>query len=341
MRSSTGFAVLVGLGTTALAVSALAEHSRRIRTSFPASCETAARELDARLERALGRGSTTNVDASVAIEHDRTGYRVVIGTSDPSRNAEKVLLAPSCDEAVDAAVVVLALAFTVRDEAKKERALDAAVRSEPARGEPARSFTRAEARPPRRSPFRGTPAGREGFDEARGNVPRHRPASIATTRLSLATGGDTGTLPSPTLLASAGISRSFSCMDVEGHVSYGFPVSDERVETESTESLRYEFAAVDVRACRGTGETFRVSACAGGEFAAVRIRHQLETENGIGIDEDSVTPRVSAVLGALFSRRGGVVEPAVELSGVAVAFGREKGASVLILRATVGAAVAF
>jgi hypothetical protein len=341
MRSSTGFAMLVGLGTTALAVSAFAEDSRRIHTSFPPACKTAALELDARLERALGARSPADVDASVAIEHDRAGYRVVIGTSGAAGNAEKVLLAPSCDEAVEAAVVVLALAFTVRDEAENERALDDALRSEPPRAEPARSFPRAEARPARSSPFRGTPTAREGFDAEPGEGPQNRRTSLASARLSLATGGDTGTLPSPTLLASAGISRSFSFVEVEGHVRYGFPVSDERVETGSTESLRYDFAAADVRACYGAGEAFRVSACAGGEFAAVRVRHQLEAENGIDIDEDSVTPRLSAELGALFSRRGGVVEPEVELSGVAVALGRAKGASVLALRATLGAAVTF
>ena len=75
--------------------------------------------------------------------------------------------------------------------------------------------------------------------------------------------------------------------------------------------------------------------------ARVRVVRRLRTEDGSDSDEDSVTPRLSGTLAALFAHRGGAVEPELELGGAAVALGKEAGAPWLAIRVAAGAAVAF
>jgi hypothetical protein len=65
------------------------------------------------------------------------------------------------------------------------------------------------------------------------------------------------------------------------------------------------------------------------------------TSDGVDADEDAVDPRLSGVLAARLSHRGGAIRPELELAGVAVAFGRQADASLLALRVAAGASVEF
>jgi predicted PhzF superfamily epimerase YddE/YHI9 len=147
-------------------------------------------------------------------------------------------------------------------------------------------------------------------------------------------------LPSPTLVVSGGFARSFSALEVRGLARYGLPIVEETTETGYSESVRRDFGALELRACYGIGADVRLSACAGGELGAVRISRRV-AENGIDVDEDGVTPRLSGVLSALLRHQGGVVEPELEVSGSALAAGGQEAASRVALRVSAGAAVEF
>jgi hypothetical protein len=168
-----------------------------------------------------------------------------------------------------------------------------------------------------------------------------RSNALGSTRASVAVGADQGTLRQPTAIVSAGVSRSLSAVEVRGLVRYGLPTSSETVETELTESVQSDFGALDLAACYGAGASFRASACAGAEAGAVRTVRRLDTREGTDVDEDAVTPRLSGTLGALFSHRGGIVEPEVELEAVAAVVGRDEGASWLAVRVLAGVALEF
>jgi hypothetical protein len=165
-------------------------------------------------------------------------------------------------------------------------------------------------------------------------------SSSASSRASLSTGIDAGTLPSPTLVVAGAFARSFSAFEVRALARYGLPSVNETTETGFYASERRDFGALELRACYGVGADVRLSACTGGELGAVRVTRRVE-EAGSDVDEDAVTPRLSGVLAAFVRHQGGTVQPELEVSGSAVALGRAESASFLALRVAAGAAVEF
>ena len=338
MRRDVRVSLLFGLAMAAFAVPARAEPFPIVETRLAPACEPLAPELERRLAQAFDGKPTTALAASVSIETTESGYLVTIATRDGARvGGTTRIAAPSCDEAVDAAVEVLALAFGERVEEETSPAPTGTGPSESeassASGQPRESASRAvfESRVP--SPKRvdrGVLGASDGSN-----------ATAASTRVSLAAGADVGTLPDPALTVTARFARALSALELGGAVRYAPPTTNETVESGFTESVRRDFGAMELRACVGTREHFRLSACAGAELGAVRVVRRLRTEDGADQDEDSVTPRLSGTLAGLFALRGGAVEPELELGGAAVAFGKEAGASWLAIRVAAGAAVAF
>ncbi len=103
--------VLAFISTVVLGGQAWAEPLRLEEGGVPA-CVVEARELGPRIERALGGSLPNELEASVAIEAFGAGYRVSIGLREAAEaRGTTVIDTPTCDEAVDAAAVVLALAF--------------------------------------------------------------------------------------------------------------------------------------------------------------------------------------------------------------------------------------
>jgi hypothetical protein len=306
----------------------------RIETRVTPSCGDAALGLEHRVERALEGARRATLEAAVAIDASSTGYRVTIVTRDASSDLGTTeIAAPTCDEAVDAAVVVLALALTERDAPAPAASPDSeshGVAPEPpvSPNDPAAPLLVAAA-PARARVDHGVRA------------PEARPGTSNETRVALATGVDAGTLPHPTLTLSGGIGASLSTLELRALARYGLPATDETVETGLVESTRHDFATVELRACAGSGQAFRLSACAGAEAGAVRIERHRSAENAAPRDERSLAPRLSGTLAALLAHRGGLVEPEIELAGVAVALGRSDGAPPVALRVSAGAAVAF
>jgi hypothetical protein len=306
-----------------------------------------ARELEPRLERALQGSRAAELSASVAIDDGGSGYRVTIGLLDGrKRGGTTVIVAPTCEEAVDAAVVVLALAFGGRFVPEGVDPSPSAAASIESESRPAAP----PAEPPGDSPAFASPLEPTGVEllapaaSARpGREAQRDGASLTSeraTRVALATGIDSGSLAQRTMMVSAAVGRSFSGIDLRAVLRYGLPTADETVETESMKSHRSDFGAFELRACRGQGRAVRVSACAGAELGAVRVASRLRAEDA-EVDEDRLSPRLSGVLAAVVAHRGGLIEPEIELGGAAVAFGRDAGDPWLVVRVAAGAAVAF
>ena len=324
-----GLAASVFVATTALASSANGATKARIETKVTPVCELAARDLEERLTEALGDMTARALDVSVTIEREDSGYRVTLVTRDEfAASLEKVILAPSCEEALDAAVVVLALAAS---ETADEEAALRSVSTPPAIAPP-------RARDAEPTPVRGVGT-RVPIDEGAARI-ESSPESSASSRASLSTGIDVGTLPSPTLVVSGGFARSFSAVEVSALARYGLPSVNETTETGFHESVRRDFGAVEIHACYGVGARVRWGACTGGELGAVRVTRRVE-EGGTDVDEDAVSPRLSGVLAAFVRHQGGTVQPELEVSGSAVAVGRQESASLIALRVSAGAAVEF
>lgn len=327
MRRSAWQSLLVGLSVLAPRAPAWAEPLHLEERIAPA-CAAAARELGPRLERALGGSAPNELEASVAIDALGAGYRLTISIWDATEaRGTTVIEAPTCDEAVDAAAVVLALAF---GKMTGPEAVDAAS---------------SVASP---VPDRAPPTTSEAFREAPAFGDRPAPldsvpftGSERVTRLTLATGVDAGTLPHPTLTLAGAVARSFGGIELAAVARYGLPIVDETAEDGLSESQRHDFGGLELRACRGVGRAVRVSACAGTEVGAVRSRRSLESVDRTDVDTDQVSPRLSGSLAALVAHRGGLIEPELELAGAAVALGREAGAPWLVVRVSAGAAFAF
>lgn len=301
----------------------------RIERVTPA-CVVAARELGPRIEAVLAGALQSQVEASVAIDALGAGYRVTIGLRDTvQERGATTLETPTCEEAVDAAVVVLALAYG-------ETRSPEATQPTPARPMPERSSAEPEPEPRTPSDTLFTPPDPRAV---RDHVPVK--GTERQTRLTLATGVDQGTLPGPTLTLAGVVARSFGGFELAAVARYGLPVAEELVETGFSESQRHDFGGLELRACRGLGRAVRVSACAGTEIGAVRARRSQQVADGSEVDVDHISSRVSGTLTALLARRGGFIEPGLELGGAAVALGRSAGAPWLAVRVAAGAAIAF
>jgi hypothetical protein len=348
---------LVALATAAFAGSARADAPFRVETRVAPGCTRLDHELDRRVERAIDETHPSEIRASVAIDAIAGGYRVTMTTSEPSSALRTTVIdTPTCEEAVDAAVVVLALAFGTREveepggvpESLESDANTASVH-EPEAGPAGSTAVRtnepgAVVRPNVRNDASAWPTERrhaERVDRGEWLPTSGSGRAVSSTRVALGTGADVGTLSDPTLTISAALAHSVSALEVRAVARYGLPLADETVETGFAESTRTDFGAIELRGCHGAGQALRFSACAGTEVGAVRVSRRLMTGQATSTTEQSVLPRLSGTVSALLAHRGGIVEPELELAGAAVVLGREGTDSWLAVRVAAGAAVAF
>jgi hypothetical protein len=294
------------------------------------ACVAAARELEPRIEATLVGALQGQLEASVTIDAVEAGYHLTISLRDAARERGATTIeTPTCEEAVDAAVVVLALAYGEI--------------GNPETTPPASAPSQAM---PERSPVLTRPTTQSDTLRTHDDPRAARDHTTVNgterqTRLTLVTGVDRGTLPGPTLTLAGAVTRSFGALELAAVARYGLPIAEELVETGFSESQRHDFGGLELRACRGLGQATRLSACAGTEVGAVRARRSRLAEDGSELDSDQISPRLSGTLAALVARRGGLIEPALELAGAAVAVGRPAGAPWLSVRVAAGAAIAF
>jgi hypothetical protein len=184
------------------------------------ACVAAAGELEARVARALGEASPKGLAASVVIEAVGGGFRATMALRDAEQaRGTTAIEAPTCDEAVDAAAVVLALAL---GEVKRPEASQPTAPEELPEPRPSVSSAAAPARPdPDAAAVERAPSS----------------SSEPAMRLALATGVERGTLPRPTLVLAGAWARSFGGVELAAVARYGLPTAEERTETAFSESL--------------------------------------------------------------------------------------------------------
>lgn len=301
----------------------------------PNECAAALSGLRTRLAAIETRVSDEGLRASTLIEPSGAGYRVILRTTRTGEVAgETVVTAPTCEEAADVAVVVLALAASSEASTQHEPGIPAAKPVSPEfapRGTNARRVQTARST--------AAPA-RLLADE--GEAPFASELGAAgTRRFALSTGVDAGTLAAPTLVVAGALAKSFGAVELRGALRYGFASVEEEQVGGVTQARRSEFGALEGRACYGTVTELRVAACGGAELGAVWSSRRLEDASGVDADEAAVFPRLSGVVTAMVAHRGGSIQPELECSAAGVALGRETGGAWLVLRVSAGAAVAF
>lgn len=314
----------------------LAEEARGAPSSFielESVCPITAEALQQRVTAALVGERAPELGASITIRETNDGYEVALRTERGDvTQGTKVVTAPSCAEAVEAATAVLALAF-----GESSRVLAAAT--------PAAQVV---AQPPPVS----APVGSSVVEPPADRSARpQQPQANDSLRLALSTGIDAGTLPNSTAYLAAGLSRAFSELELYGALRYGAPRVEEAAGDAESERLRLDFGSLELGACYGGGRQLRVAACAGGELGVVRIAQSRSLADGTVLETDVARPRFSGVLTARLAYRGGRIEPQLELAGVVLAAERRESTplaglgpatkTAVGLRAGIGAAVPF
>jgi hypothetical protein len=295
------------------------------------TCPITAEALEQRVTAALLGERDPALAAAITIRETKRGYEVALRTRRGGTTlATKVLAAPSCEEAAQAATVVLALAFGA---AAPPSSTPAARAVEPA---------------PTAAPVWPRVVVEPRVDRHSQPQPQLRPQARDSLRLALSAGVDSATLPTSTAYLAAGLSRSFAKLELYGALRCGAPHVDENVSDAVSERTRLDFGALELGACYGFGRDIRVSACAGSELGVVRIAQSQRLANGPAQETELTRPRLSGVLTALLAYRGSVIEPQLELAGVVLATESRNGSSPgaaerasVGLRAGLGAAVAF
>lgn len=296
-------------------------HWLAIEGACPVSAEEVARRVDAELIGSRPAGAR----ARLSIEAVAPGYQVTLSAVRSGRElGGKHLVAPTCDEAVDAAVLVLAIALT---EAESEVVVEevSPVASEPT--PPSRSPELALVVPPR-APQRDEPAPAE--DES---------ASSHVRRAGMLFGVETGIAPRPTAYLGASFALPLGAWELWSALRYGLPTEEASVETGSSEQIRRDYGAVGLSLCRGVGAAWRFSVCAGGEFGVIRVNHARQ-EDGAEIDTDEDRARVAGVGTARFTGRVGRVRPELDFSAAVAPWG-PAAAPIVGLRLGAGLAVQF
>lgn len=294
------------------------------------TCERNAAHLERRLANILDEAPSRELTATVTFEASGEGVRVAVVTHDGSNaRGETLFVVANCEEALDAAVVVLSLAFST--EANRET-----LKTETPPSEPSVEASPVAETPTFQMRFAAPLPERDASPASHGSDPVSPSSAV-----SLAGGLDFGTLATPTAIIGGGFTRAWPALEVRAALRYGLPTENERAETTLTESVRRDFGAAELSLCRGFGTALSLTACAGGEVGLVRVLHRVEVDGAPALDEDELSPRFSGVLAALVSLKRGPVRPELEVSASALAFGRRGGGSAVALRAAAGAAVDF
>lgn len=281
----------------------------------PASAAEVARRVDAELigSRPAGAGARIGIDSAEA------GYQVTLRAARAGKAlGVKHLVAPSCDEAVDAAVLVLAIALT-------EPELEIGYADSSAQALP--EFVRAAppALPERDEPARAAAAADNAASDIR--------------RVGMLFGIETGIASQPTPYLGASFAVPVHSWELWSGLRYGLPAEEESVDASSSEQSRRDFGAVGLSLCRGVGAEWRLSACAGGEFGVVRTE-RVRRDGDVEVDTDEARPRLAGVGTARLAGRVGRVRPELEFSAAAASWGPDT-APHLSLRLGAGVAVQF
>jgi hypothetical protein len=307
-------------------------------------CQAAAANLERRVADTFIGRRAVGLRATVDIGERGAGYALTVEVRrGPLLVGHSSLVTPSCDEAVDAAVLVLALALGESTGARGESPSDTATRATSAPPAVERRALTTPIAPhlpragARRALFPNASAERGADGLGRGTARRPEDGAM---RLSFMTGVDAGTLPATTAYVGLGMAWMSAALELRGAARYGLPKVEETADGARIERARHEFGAVDARGCYGVGTSWRLSSCVGSELGFVRREHR-RAQRGVDSDTDAVAPRLSGVAAVSVAHTNGLIQPELELSTLAVALGRQEHAPWLAMRVGAGLAVQF
>ncbi len=345
MRGGVRTIVPVVLALTCTALESQAESWARVEAS--PTCDVREDELTSRVSRALVGPRAADLRADVTIVEQASDYEasieitrreLVVGT--------KTVSAPSCVEAIDAIVVVLALALTeTAPDGEEARAPSLEVDMLP------KVPSSWSGSAPDDAAASGEPTSLRWLAQENDPMAEQRaPTNVEFerrrwSRALLLTGGDTAVLAQPSAFVAAGFSKSLGRIELRGMARYALPRIDETRSAVGSERAEYSYAeysyaALDFGACYPMGSTWTLSACAGAELGFVRTQRALRDPK-IESTSDETEPLAGGVLQAVLAYRGRRVQPLLLLAANANAVGPHASEQRLGLRAAFGAALQF
>lgn len=292
--------------------------------SVEGACSVSAREVSRRVDTELIGVRRAGVRAHLQIEAVAPGYRVELRAARSGEElGDKQLVVPNCDEALDAAVLVLAIALT-----------------EPAAGPPG-----SDPVEPSGSSSASSSSSLE-FLAPPSALPRDEPvltqndrAIGPTRRVGALVGIETGIAPLPAAYLGASFASAFDAWELWSALRYGLPTEEESVETGNSERIRRDFGALGLSLCRGAGAAWRLSLCAGGELGWIRV-DRAQREGGDQVETDENRVRLAGVGTARLTGLVAGVRPELDISAAMEPWGPD-GAVNLGFRLGGGVALQF
>jgi hypothetical protein len=280
-------------------------------------CSASAEALAMRISAALAGDRDEELRVAIEIEAGGAGttalVRLARGTSELGATR---ILATSCAEALEAAVLVAALAL----------------------GTPPRALP-IETPEPRPAPA-AAPAPMQEQDH-----PQPVPSELGsgpTLRGLWSAGVDRGALAAATPILGLGLGASIGRDELRAQVAYGLPLSHERDETDTGfESTRTDFASLTVDDCRGLDGARALSLCAGLEGRLTRASELAARPDQPRSIRRRLAGGASAVAGASFVYRAATWQPRLDISLQLPLLGGAAGATPIGARAVVGGALPF
>jgi hypothetical protein len=304
-------------------------------------CAASSAELGPRVEAALASPRPPEARARVRLEEVEGGVRLAVAlTLAEHELGTKTVVLPSCEEALDAAVLVLAVAL----DDSSPRASGTPERSN-AGVAPERSSTDVSPREAAPERERAQPAAfafstpRAVTADANPALTDGSPSAGPSVRVGVLGGVDAGTLSHATPYVGAAITLVTLPIDVRAAFRYGLRREEEEVESGRSLQSSADFGAIELAACRETRSSWELGLCAGGEFGLVRVE-QLRSEPDRSANLEETSARVAGVLAGRVARRVGAVRLELELAGSAVAL-RPDASSRTSVRVGAGAGTQF
>lgn len=257
----------------------------------------------------------------------------------------KRILATSCDEALDAALAVAALALGAPP------ATLPAVGSEPVG---AASSPNGAPRPSTSASFEPVPdealaPEREGDaseprDREPGSAPKGESPSAASPALQglWSAGIDRGALATLTPVLGLGVGASLGRDELRVRLAYGLPLTTERDEAGvGLERERTDFAALSVEGCRALGGARWLAFCAGLEGRTTRSSQLVALAEQPASSRRRFASGAWAQLGTAFVYRELTWQPRLDVSAQLPLFGSRGAAEVIGARAAFGGCLPF
>jgi hypothetical protein len=239
----------------------------------------------------------------------------------------KQLEAPTCDEALDAIVAVVALALSSSAQEQAHAPPD-----EPARATAVATW--AEAPIEQNS---GPADGRARSSRVDGEAADETKSKAPSWRVLAGIGVDTGTLAQPTAVVGGGAALTLARAELRAMGRYGVPSTREELSV-TFESVRTDFGAATLDCCWGLDRARWVSACAGLELSLKRSARVELAAGEPRVEKKTNQPTFGPVAGLAFVLRDVLAQPHLELSAQLPVLGK---APALGFRASLGGGVMF